>query len=148
MATATRHDAGLARSLTVSFGAVAVPGVVGVSGLGVARDAVEFREGNDPTGGVRRLPGRLLGGDVTLSRPLTTDQTFESWIRGPGPEGAVVATREVRIRFFDRAGSPVRGYRLVGAWPRRLEVTGSTLPGSVGLLELLVVSYDTCVTEA
>ena len=147
MPPATRRRTGRARTLTVTFDDVAVPGVTGVSGLGVEYDAIEFRERSDSTGGVRRLPGRLHGGDATLTRPLTRDLTFESWVRGPGA-GAAPSRRDVRVRFFDRHGDPVRRYRLLGAWPRRLEVTGSTLADGGGLLELLVVSYDACVPES
>ncbi len=148
MPPVTRRRTGRARALTVTIDDVAVPGVTGVSGLGVEFDAIEVREGSDPTGGVRRLPGRLLGGEVVLTRALTTDPTFEAWIRGPGPGEVAPLRRDVRVLFFDRHGSPVRRYRLVRAWPRRLELTGSTLPGTVGLLELLVVSYDACVPES
>lgn len=147
MPPATRRKTGRARSLTVTIADVVVPGVTGVAGLGVEWDAVEFRDGNDPTGGVRRLPGRLRGGDATLTRPLTRDLTFESWVRGPGPDAVAPTRRDVRVRFFDHQGDPVRRYRLIAAWPRRLEVTGSTLSGTDGLLELLVISYDACVPE-
>ena len=147
MPTGGRHEVGLAHRLVVTLDETTVPGVVGLSGLGVEREVIEFREGNDPVGGTRRLPGRLEGGDVVLTRSLTTDQTFEAWVRGPGPDGAAVAQRDVRVRFVDRSGNPVRRYRLVGAWPRRLEIAGSTAPGGGGLLEHLTVSYDACLTE-
>lgn len=147
MATATRHDAGRAHVLQLVLDGTVVPGVVALSGLGVDREVIEYREGNDRTGGTRRLPGRLQGGDAVVTRALTTDPTFEAWVRGPGPDGAAVARREVRVHFFDRHGSPVRRYRLVGAWPRRLELAGSTEPGAGGLLEHLTISYDACVPE-
>lgn len=147
MATAGRHDQGLATRIVVELDGVVVPGVNGVDDLGLRRDAVEFRDGADPDDAVRRLPGRERGGDLRLTRALTTDLTFEAWARGPGPLGTPVATRDLRVRFLDRQGDPVRRYRVVGAWARGLEVTGSTVPGARGLLEVLTVSYDACVPE-
>ncbi|WP_392542034.1 phage tail protein [Oryzobacter telluris] len=146
MAASTRHDSGLAHAFTVTADGVQLAGVTGVSGIGVERDAIEFREGNDDSG-TRRLPGRAKGGDAVLTRGLSTDPAFESWARAAGADGAAVATRDVRIRFFDRHGAPVRAYRLVRAWPRRFEVAGSTTAGSPGLLEVLTLSYDACVPE-
>jgi phage tail-like protein len=146
--TTTRHDSGVAQSFTVEVDGTAVPGVTGVSGLAVEREAIEFREGGaDGSVAVRRLPGRWKAGEVTLTRRLTTDLTFESWIRDPGPDGQEVATRDVRIRVFDRQGTPVRRYRLIGAWPRRLEVSGSTTAGTAGILEVVVLSYDASLPE-
>lgn len=147
MATTTRLDAGLAHVLTVSLDGAPVAGVTGVSGIGLERDVIEVREGGDEAAGTRRLPGRPRGGDAVLTRALSTDPAFESWVRAAGPDGAAVATRDVRIRFFDRHGDPVRAYRLLHAWPKRLEVTGSTTAGSGGLLEVLTVSYDACLPE-
>lgn len=141
-----RRDPGPARTIVVVLDGATVPGVTGVAGLGLEREVVEFRDGGDP-GVTRRLPGRRLGGDLRITRPLTTDPTFESWVRGPGPGGAVVATRDLRVRFMDRRGDPVRRYRLLGAWARGLEVAGSTTFGSAGPLEILTVAYDDCVPE-
>ncbi len=147
MAAATRHDSGVARAFAVVVDGVPVAGVTGVSGLGVEHDVIEFRQGNDDGASLRQLPGRLRAGAATLTRPLTTDPVFESWARTSGPGGAARSTRDVRIRFFDRHGAPVRAYRLHGAWPSRLEVLGSTAAGTAGLLEVLTLSYDTCVPE-
>lgn len=147
MPTHVRHEAGLAHTLVVLLDGATVPGVTGVAGLGFGREVVELREGNDPLGATRRLPGRQEGGDLRLTRALRTDPTFEAWVRGPGPDGVAVATRDLRVRFFDVHGAPVRRYRLVGAWARALEITGSTVAGGGGLLEVLTVSYDVCLTD-
>ena len=87
------------------------------------------------------------GWDAVVTRALTGDQSLEAWVRGPGPDGAAVAQRDVRVPFLARDGDPVRAYRLVGAGPRRLEIGGSTAPGGGGLFEHLTVSYDACVPE-
>ena len=56
-----------------------------VSGLQWEREVIELREGGDPDAPTRRLPGRMKPGQVTLTRGLTADLTFEQWMRDPVP---------------------------------------------------------------
>ncbi len=133
MPPATRRKTGRARSLTVTIADVVVPGVTGVAGLGVEWDAVEFRDGNDPTGGRPTAPGAAAGRGRHADPPAHEGPDLR--VVGARSRARAVAPtrRDVRVRFFDHHGDPVRRYRLIAAWPRRLEVTGSTLSADDGL---------------
>ncbi len=111
-----------------------------VSGLGWERDVIEVREGGDPDATPRRLPGRMKPGEVTLSRGLTTDLTFEQWMRDPVPVGQ--PRRSVSIALFDAEGRAVARYHLEHAWPSKLAVTGLRSGGTEIALESLTLVHE------
>ena len=115
-------DSAVGHSLGLELDGVRVSMLTEVTGLGWERDVIEVREGGDPDATTRRLPGRLKAGQVTVTRGLTTDLTFEQWMRDPVPVGR--PRRAVSLALFDTQGRPVARYHLENAWPSKLEVTG------------------------
>jgi phage tail-like protein len=115
----------------------------GVAGLKMERDVVEVRElGPDGVAVVRKLPGRWKSAEVTLTRGLTADTGFESWVKDPQP-GNAVGRRSGVVTVFDGTGAPVKRYRFTDAWPMSLEVVavaGAT--GTPVVSERLVVVCD------
>lgn len=97
-----------------------------VTGLGVEVDVIEYRQGTDPAGTPRKIPGLVKYGNVTLKRGIARDNALWSWIsqviRGP------VERRTVIIRLLDRKREVVWTARLAGAWPFRY--VGPTLNGT------------------
>ena len=47
-----------------------------VSGLEVEIETIEYREGNDPTAGVRKLPGLTKFANIVLKRGVTLNFAF------------------------------------------------------------------------
>jgi phage tail-like protein len=109
------------------------------SGIGSEQEVVEFREGGDPAAPVRKLPGRVKWGDVTLKRGLSSDLLAWSW-REEVIAGAEGFRSQVTIRMLNREGTPVAGWSFENAWPSK--VSGPQLSsdaGRVGIEELVLV---------
>ena len=53
-----------------------------VSGLKMEQDVIELKQ-NTPDGKyvIKKLPGRRKAGEITLTRGLTADNSFEKWIK-------------------------------------------------------------------
>jgi len=134
------HDAAVGHSFGLEVDGVRVAMLTEVSGLGWERDVIEVREGGDPDATPRRLPGRMKPGEVTLSRGLTTDLTFEQWMRDPVPVGQ--PRRSVSIALFDAEGRAVARYHLEHAWPSKLAVTGLRSGGTEIALESLTLVHE------
>jgi phage tail-like protein len=134
------HDAAVGHSFGLEVDGVRVAMLTEVSGLGWERDVIEVREGGDPDATTRRLPGRTKPGEVTLSRGLTTDLTFEQWMRDPVPVGQ--PRRSVSIALFDAEGRAVARYHLEHAWPSKLAVTGLRSGGTEIALESLTLVHE------
>ena len=122
---------------------VRVTMLTGVSALSLEHEVVEMREGGaDPSVPTRRIPGRRKGGEVTLTRGVTTDRAFEQWAKDASLAAAGQTVGTVRLVVVDTQGSPVVTYALARAWPRRIEVDGLEPGGSGVLTEHLVLVYE------
>ena len=134
------HDAGVGHSFGLELDGVRVTVLTEVTGLGWEREVIEVREGGDRDPTTRRLPGRMKPGQVTLTRALTTDLTFEQWMRDPVPVGQ--PRRSVSLALFDSQGRAVARYHLENAWPSKLEVTGLRSGGTEIAVESLTLVHE------
>ena len=134
------HDTAVGLSPGLELDGVRVSVFTEVTGLGWERDVIEVREGGDPDATTRRLPGRMKPGEVTLTRGLTTDLTFEQWMRDPVPVGQ--PRRSVSLAVFDTEGRAVARYHLENAWPSKLAVTGLRSGGTEIALESLTLVHE------
>ncbi|MEO7352286.1 MAG: phage tail protein [Marmoricola sp.] len=106
-----------------------------VTGLKMERDVVEVKEdGPDGTAIVRKLPGRWKTPEVTLTRGLTSDNSFAKWVKDSQPGGADGILRNGAITVFDRAGALIEKYLFTKAWPKSLEISTTFDAGSTPTL--------------
>ena len=134
------HDAAVGHSFGLEVDGVRVTMLTEVSGLRWEREVIEVREGGDTDATTRRLPGRMKPGEVTLTRGLSTDLTFEQWMRDPVPVGQ--PRRTVSLALFDTQGGAVARYHLEHAWPSKLEVTGLRSGGTEIAVESLTLVHE------
>jgi phage tail-like protein len=141
-------DSGVGHSFGLEFDGITIKAITEVSGLKMEQDVVEYKE-NGPDGKyqIRRLPGRPKAPDLTLTRGLTADQSFEKWIK----DSRFGKMQDVRkggaIIVFDFEGNPVKRYKLTNAWPKSLEI-GSLKAGDTSYLsEKLVLTCESIEVE-
>ena len=100
-----------------------VAGVSKVSALKRTTDAIDYREGSDPSA-LRKLPGLTKYEPITLERGVTHDTEFEKWANkvwnyGAGL-GAEVSLKDFRkditMDLFNEAGQKVLSYRVYRCW--------------------------------
>jgi phage tail-like protein len=134
------HDSAVGHSFGLELDGVRVTMLTEVTGLGWERDVVEVRQGGDPDATTRRLPGRMKPGQVTLTRGLTSDLTFEQWMRDPVPVGQ--PRRAVSLALFDDQGRAVARFHLEHAWPSKLEIGGLRSGGGGAAVESLTLVHE------
>ena len=140
-------DGSVGHSFGLEIDGVEIRAISEVSGLAMEQDVIEVKE-NTPDGQfvVRKLPGRPKAGEVTLTRGLTADRSFESWVTALRADERT-ARKAGAIIVYDVEGSPVRRYRLVNAWPSKLEI-GALETGDTSILtERLTLVYETLEPE-
>lgn len=91
-----------------------------VSGLDVAFDVIEFREGSGPT---RYFPGATKYSSIKLERTFVGDTTLSDWFTAfsQSPTERVQGT----IILYDPAHTEVARWNFENAWPQKL--TGPVL---------------------
>jgi phage tail-like protein len=90
-----------------------------VSGLAAEAEVIEFRQGSDPIGSTRKLPGRVRYPNVTLKRGLTTSHDLWDWWQTV-VDGSL-QRRNVLITLLDDQGNEVLRWALFEAWIAKFE---------------------------
>ncbi|MEV4136671.1 phage tail protein [Dactylosporangium sp. NPDC049742] len=142
------YDAALGHSFGLEIDGIVIKQISEVRGLKMEHDVIEVRQHTaDGRYVVRKLPGRSHGGELTLVRPLTADNGFEKWLQAARFGRIGEARRGGAVIVYDQEGSPLKRYRISGAWPRSLEI-GALRAGDPGVLtETLVVTYEQMEVE-
>jgi phage tail-like protein len=141
-------DSSVGHSFGLEFDGVMIKQITEISGLKIEQDVVELKQNtNDGKYMVKKLPGRPKAGEVTLTRGLTGDNSFEKWVKDSqfGKMGA--ARKGGAIIVFDFEGAAIKRYKLTNAWPKTLEI-GSLKAGDTSVLtEKLTLTHEGCEVE-
>jgi len=119
MAGGARHDPTRDFNFLVEIDGLTAAGFSECSGLSSETDVIEYREGNERTLGVRKIPGLTRYGNVVLRRGITTNRELWDW-RQTVIDGQV-SRRTVTITLLDQAASPVVRWSLREAWIAKWE---------------------------
>ena len=120
-----------------------------VTGLKMEQDVIELKTNAADSGKymIKKLPGRPKAGEVTLTRGLTKDASFEKWIKDAHFGKMNDARKGGAIVVYDYEGNALKRYKLTNAWPKSLEI-GSLKAGDTSVLtEKLVLTYEQMEVE-
>jgi phage tail-like protein len=141
-------DSAVGHSFGLEIDGVLIKSITEVSGLKMEQDTIELKA-NTPDGKYinKKLPGRPKAGEITLTRGLTADNSFEKWIKSAHFGKLGEARKGGAIIVFDFEGAPIKRYKIVAAWPKSLEL-GSLKAGDTNVLtEKLVITYESLQPE-
>ncbi|WUH92734.1 phage tail protein [Streptomyces sp. NBC_00433] len=136
-------DTSVGHSFGLEFDGVVIKQITEVTGLKMEQDVIELKQNtNDGKYVIKKLPGRPKAGEVTLTRGLTSDQSFEKWIKDSRFGKMADSRKGGAIIVFDYEGNAIKRYTLVNAWPKSLEI-GSLKAGDTSVLtEKVVLTYE------
>jgi|SRR5215207_2187299 len=143
-----KGDKGVGHSFGLEFDGITIKSINEVTGLKIEQDVVELKE-NGPDGKyqIRKLPGRPKVADITLTRGLSEDQSFEKWVKDSHFGKMADVRKGGAIIVFDYEGQPVKRYKLTNAWPKSLEI-GSLKAGDTSVLtEKLILTCEMIEVE-
>jgi phage tail-like protein len=147
MALPERNSA-VGHSFGLEFDGITIKFITEVSGLKMEQDVVELKE-NGPDGKyvVHKLPGRPKPPDITLTRGLSEDNSFEKWVSDSHFGKMPDVRKGGAIIVFDFEGNAIKRYKLTNAWPKSLEI-GSLKAGDTSYLqEKLVLTCEMIEVE-
>ncbi len=136
-------DSSVGHSFGLEFDGLVIKSISEVSGLKMEQDVVELKQnGADGKYVIKKLPGRWKAAEITLTRGLTGDQSFEKWVKDSQFGKMTNARKGGAIIVFDYEGMPIKRYTLTNAWPKSLEI-GSLKAGDTSVLtEKLVLTCE------
>ena len=141
-------DTSVGHSFGLEFDGIVITAIQEVSGLKIEQDVIELKH-NTPDGKYinKKLPGRPKAGEITLTRGLTSDTSFEKWVQTAHFGKMNDARKGGAIIVFDFEGQALKRYKLTNAWPKSLEL-GTMKAGDTNLLtEKLTITYEALEPE-
>ena len=136
-------DSTVGHSFGLEMDGIQITHITEVSGLKMEQDVIELKEnGTDGKYQIKKLPGRWKAGEVTLTRGLTGDQSFEKWIKDSQFGKMADVRKGGAIIVYDFEGAPLKRYTLTNAWPKSLEISTLKAGDTSVLTEKLVVTYE------
>jgi phage tail-like protein len=136
-------DSTVGHSFGLEIDGIQITHITEVGGLKMEQDVIELKEnGTDGKYQIKKLPGRWKAGEVTLTRGLTGDQSFEKWIKDSQFGKMADVRKGGAIIVYDFEGAPLKRYTLTNAWPKSLEISTLKAGDTSVLTEKLVVTYE------
>jgi phage tail-like protein len=141
-------DSSVGHSFGLEVDGVQIKNIQEVSGLKMEQDVIELKENtSDGKYMIKQLPGRWKAGEITLTRGLTGDQSFEKWVKDSQFGKMGNARKGGAIIVFDYEGQAIKRYKLTNAWPKSLEIGSLTAGDTKVLTEKLVITYERLEVE-
>ncbi|MGH2707354.1 MAG: phage tail protein [Actinomycetota bacterium] len=141
-------DTSVGWSFGFEFDGITIKQIQEVSGLKMENDVIELKHNtNDGKYVNKKLPGRPKSGEVTLTRGLTDDKSFQDWMKKSLFGDMTAARKGGAVVVYDFMGKDLKRYNLKNCWPKSLEV-GSLKAGDTSVLtEKLVITHEGCEAE-
>jgi len=136
-------DSSVGHSFGCEIDGIVIKHITEVSGLKMEQDVIDLKQNTmDGKFVIKKLPGRPKAGEVTLTRGLTGDNSFEKWIESAHFGKMSDARKGGAIIVYDYEGTAIKRYQLINAWPKSLEI-GALKAGDTSVLtEKLVITYE------
>ena len=136
-------DSSVGHSFGLEFDGITIKAITEVSGLKMEQDVIELKQNTaDGKYVIKKLPGRPKAGEITLTRGLTADNSFEKWIKDSHLGKMGDARKGGAIIVYDYEGTAIKRYKLTNAWPKSLEI-GTLKAGDTSVLtEKLVLTFE------
>jgi phage tail-like protein len=137
-------DSAVGASFAAEVDGIQIRSITEVSGLKMEQDVIELKQ-NIAEGkySIKKLPGRWKSGEVTLTRPLTGDTSFEKWIKDSRFGKMGDSRKNMTVTIYDFEGAALKRYNLTAAWPKSLEIGSLKAGDTNALTEKVVITYET-----
>jgi phage tail-like protein len=105
-------------------------------------DVIEYRIGNEPESGTRKIPGRARYGNVLFKRGVIGSLNLYQWW-DETRNGNVNSFRNVTVQLQNEEHTDiVLTWKFLRAWPVRYEFSPLEAKGKETLIEILEVAFE------
>jgi len=142
-------DVSVGHSFGLEIDGVLIKAIQEVSGLKMEQDVIEMKH-NTADGKYinKKLPGRPKAGEVTLTRGLTSDNSFDKWVKAAHFGQMSEARKGGAIIVYDYEGNAIKRYKLENCWPKALELSTLKAGDTAVLTEKITITYESLAPEA
>ena len=106
-----------------------------------AQDPIEYREGNEAIT-VRKLPGLIKYGNVTLKWGITDSLDLYNWRKDVEDGKIKDARKNMAVVVLDDEANPVTRWEFSQAWPTRYDAPDLNATGNEIAIETLEIAHE------
>jgi phage tail-like protein len=142
-------DTGVGHSFGIEIDGIVIKHINEVTGLKMEQDVIELKTNAADSGKyvIKKLPGRPKAAEITLTRGLDGDKSFQKWIEDAHFGKMSAARKGGAVIVYDYEGNAVKRFKMTNAWPKSLEI-GSMKAGDTSVLtEKLVITCEQLEAE-
>jgi phage tail-like protein len=138
-------DTNVGWSFGFEFDGIQIKEIQEISGLKIEQDVIELKHNTQDGKYVnKKLPGRPKWGEVTLTRGLSADKSFQDWVQKSQIGNMPQARKGGSVIVYDYEGSEVKRYKLTNCWAKALEI-GTLKAGDTSILtEKVTIAHEGC----
>ena len=140
MATGDRTDPYRAYNFLVEIDGITRAGFRECSGLDSSQEPVEYREGNEKSLTVRKLPTLVKFSNITLKRGITDDTDLWDW-RKKAMDGNV-DRKNGSIVLLDDTGAETVRWNFRDGWPTKWTGADFNATGTDVAIETLEIAHE------
>jgi len=112
-----------------------------ITGLEISINVVEYKDGSDPSGNIRKIPGSVQYSNIVFRRNIQkNDNEFYEWIAGIVK--GTTDRREVVISLLDLNNKIVRKWSIQNAFPVKLTTPILNATNPQIIVEELEITHD------
>ncbi len=137
---ADRKDPYAQFNFIIELGVLAVGGFTEVSGINSESDIIEYREGTDKHLTVRKLPGLLKSGNITLKRGYTQNVELWNWRKSVLDRETIRLNGSIVLR--NEAGDEVMRWNFVDGWPSKYEGPALNAKTNEAAIETIEIVHE------
>lgn len=141
--TTTEEDPLVAFNFALDIQGVITGFFTEVSGLGSETETTEHKVvGNAGQQIVKKVPGRLKWGDITLKRGITTNMDLWTWRQQVENGDVLSARKNGSIIMYDQNGGEVARWNFENAWPSKINGPSLSSDGSSIVTEEITIVHE------
>ena len=142
MATGDRKDPFRGFKFRVEIDGIQRAGFREASGLDSSQDPIDYREGDDKTMTIRKLPGLKKFSNIVLKRGITDDMDLWKW-RKQVMDGKIKdARKHGSIILMDDEGNDKARWDFVEGWPTKWTGPSFNATGNEVAIETLELAHE------
>ncbi|MCU1495155.1 MAG: hypothetical protein JWO62_2919 [Acidimicrobiaceae bacterium] len=136
-------DTGVGWSFGLEVDGIEIKEIQEVDGIKLEVDSIELKH-NTATGQYinKMLPGRKKVGEIHLTRGVTSDKSWQTWIASVFEGNMPGARKGGQVNIYDYMGNPVQSFKFTNGWAKSIEY-GSLKAGDASVLtEKLTIAHE------
>jgi len=138
-----QYDSGVGWSFGLTIDGITFLDIQEIDGVKLEADEIELKANTLQGKYVnKRLPGRKKAGEITLTRGVTSDKSWNAWIANVFDGNIIGARKNGSITVYDYMGLEVQKFNFVNGWPKSIEYGAFKAGDTSVMTEKLTIVHE------